>query len=60
MATLSPVKGNILEESAFSSIMILPIPYSKMPEKIIEIRWPIIKNNSCFSKLFKIVKSLQL
>lgn len=52
-------KGHILEESAFLPI-ILPIPYSKMPEIIFEIRWPQTKNNSYFSNLFKIVKALHL
>ena len=49
-------KGNFLEESAFSSI-ILPIHHSKMPEIIIEIRWPKMNNNSYFSNLLKIVKA---
>ena len=49
-------KGNILEEIAFSSI-ILPIHHSKVPEIIIEIRWPKMKNNSYFSNLLKIVKA---
>ena len=59
MATFSSKKEIFFEESAFSSI-ILPIHYSKMPEIIIEIRWPKTKNNSYFSKLFQIVKALQL